>query len=493
VPREGSRCQALNRPLARFCRYCQEAFPDGWFAAALAAEVGASLGAGPGAGEPPALQLGPPEPVLCLSDRLDRQEAPLELREVSGRVWVGTSTGRFLMVEPFRTQPGETLLRRPWPTTGRVHLRSQAAGVWLVLWCELGLQALDLLPFDGPVGQDFRFLPIWKAGPDERVVTDPALLRLPEDSDNPASGLDRAVVWLTAGADGLALWTALLSINAARQPTPRRYPLKEVENAEQLGKVGPGELTLIPAPLKRRDLALLRSRRALCWVSLGTGDAADPVGKPRLLPVMGPPSDGRGFLFGTGRTGLPGLFFVPSATPDEAPAASRHLGQVFVAAQRDGEGERHDLYAISCGRSPGQSSFTRLGEGIPFALTGAAGACEVLCLTATGLRRYNELGMTTLHYDNPLLRGAQRGQATERLVACSGIDASTGQPRWFTTLIDQRAGRLINQLASKEILPAPILLGHHLIAVERIATGPAANTTPLYLARRPLLPVAAAG
>ncbi len=111
------------------------------------------------------------------------------MREIAGRVWIGTSTGRFLMVEPFRSQTTDPLLRRPWPATGPVHLRAQVAGVWLVLWCELGLQALDLLPFDSPAGQDFSLLPIWNASQKQRVVTAPVLLRLPENRDNPARTL----------------------------------------------------------------------------------------------------------------------------------------------------------------------------------------------------------------------------------------------------------------------------------------------------------------
>ena len=133
----------VNRPLARFCRYCQDALPDGWFSSALAADPIAPTGSAA-----PPLHLGPSEPILCLSDFLDHQEAPVQVAEVAGRIFVATSSGRFLLVEPFARHTEEPVLRRPWSAVGQLHLH--AGGVWLVLSCEQGIQALDLLPLDAP-------------------------------------------------------------------------------------------------------------------------------------------------------------------------------------------------------------------------------------------------------------------------------------------------------------------------------------------------------
>jgi hypothetical protein len=478
VPQEGSRCRAFNRPLACFCRYCREAFPDGWFAAALAADPAGHHDTSEAAA---ALHLGQPEPILRLGDLLDRQESATELREVAGRVWVGTSTGRFLLVEPFRAQQGDPLRRRPWSTG---HLRVGTAGLWLVLWCEHGLQALDLLPFDAPAGQDFQLLPIWNAPQQQRIVADPVLLRLPDDPEQPAAALDRAVLWLTDGPGGPALWTALLSLNSERPSEPRRFPLPEIDRHNLVRLTEAGDLALVAAPVPGRDLALVRSRDTLSWITLKSNEPGDPIGTPRVVPALGQPADGRGFTFGTGRPDLPGLFFVPAAW--QGSSDRQHLGQAFVAGRRDDEPERHDLYIISCFRTAAQSTFARLGEGIPLVLGGTAGAVEAVCLTTSGLRRYNELGMTTLHYDNPLLRGVQRVGATERVLACSGIDASTTQPRWFTTLVDLRTGRLIEPLFSTEKVPAPLLLGRELISVARLPTGQPSGATELFLARRSL-------
>ncbi len=251
------------------------------------------------------------------------------------------------------------------------------------------------------------------------------------------------------------------------------------------------ELALMPAPIARRDLALLRSRNGLSWITLKSGESGDPIGTPRLVPAMGPPSDARGFVFGTGRIDLPGLFFRPALRPDGASDRQQPLGHAFIAGRREDESERHDLYVISCSATPAQSSFHRLGEGIPLGIIGPAGAHEIVCLTTRGLRRYNELGNTILDFPNPLLRGVQRAAVTERIVACWGVDGSTSQPRWFTALVDQHAsGRLIEQLASNDSVPPPILLGRHLIAVERLPTGQG-DSKALYLTRRLLAPPAA--
>ena len=207
------RCHALNRPLAHFCRYCKQVLPPGWAQSFWFEDI--ESGMGPGS----PLFLGEAKSVLCL------EGAVSELREVAGRIWIGRADGRFLLVDPFSDQQVPLTSPQVWAGS---RLRSRASGVWLLLYSDQGIKYLDLLSLDDPHASLGQLTELWTAGADRQMLSNPVLLRLPPNPQNPATGLDRLVAWVSSGPMGRPCGPPRFPLSGTRRPRPRSGPWRRL-------------------------------------------------------------------------------------------------------------------------------------------------------------------------------------------------------------------------------------------------------------------------
>ncbi len=461
----GARCQALNRPLARFCRYCGQEQLPGWAQARWAHDLDSEVA--PGA----SLVLGHAEPVLYLEDH--SVSAVNELCEVAGRIWVGTADGRFLLVDPFSDQHVPLTSQRAW---GGDALQFRTSGIWLLLYSKQGIKYLDLLPLDEPRGSLLQLnpTPLWTAS-ERRLLSRPVLLRLPADRQNAATGLDRVVAWVSSGPNGPSLWSATLSLVRDQVSPPQEWPLAPLSK-DALSSLHEDErIALVEAADGARDHLVVCSRESLGLVTFLPASAAPGtrVGPPRYFPIMSKEERQRRQLqFIANVHEVPGVVAVPTlgSARSRSGSGDEVWGTVYVAAHAGEDSARQELHAISCPRR-GRFQDSVEGEGMPLEVEGFSGNRRVLVLAGHSLVLHNDLGNRTPVLDLPdLLPLVHRFQVAGRVAVCSGIDASTGHARWFTQLIDLRDGRLVpDKLTAEQPTPNPLLLGRYLFAVERVA------------------------
>jgi hypothetical protein len=432
--------------------------------------------------EPPLQRPELAERVLCLNqhapcDRWDYR--PLPLREVAGRLWVGTPDGGSLFISPFQ-DPGRTppiVLGPFWPGSGPARLRACSSGVWLTIASEEGIKALNLLALDDPAGEALPAFDLWERGADERLLADPVLLR---DSRN---GLERLAVWLSSGPEGLTLWGAPLLVTYGKPPTPRRHALQQ--GGQPLALESDTATVLVPAALEARDGVILARPHGL-WLldpAAGVRSAASGLSSPtpagrRPLEAR-PLLEGRQFLVRAGET--PGVVFL--AGVGGGTGRDEACGSVFVAA--GGRGSVDELCTAVITRQgnaglagPAGHGCTPLDEvvlGRGRGLLGRAGRSLVLV---------NVLSEQHRLATSDALPWVLRAHAYGRVAVCSGRDAGEGRGRWFVQLWDlEDDDTLLDQVVVPQLAAHPLLLGRYLFAIEALGEP---GQEGLWLTRREL-------
>jgi hypothetical protein len=474
-PRQGKegRCRALNRPLARFCRYCHEPFGSGWAQARWLRDLLDPRGGQPRPNGDNPHTLSEPENLLCLDDYLDPASwgtSPMGFAEMGGRLWIGANDGRSLFVEPFL--PAESarppLVERAWADDGPLRLRARCSGMWMLLYCERGVQVLNLLGIDDPQNPAGRPVPLGAVPPGQRLISEPILLRIGD-----RSGPERAAAWITSNGEELTLWWAVLSPDGGQPLEALATPLA-TENGSPLAVLGDQErVALITAPFPRRDLALLCTRQGLWLFRLPTGRNESGVRPSRMLSC-------HRFLINM-HNDMPGVVFLPGETGGNGGEFS---GSVFVSCQEpDG---RETLYGLTI-TPKGAAPFPYEHGGIPLATVDVAGRHEVLVLAGSSLVLCNLMGQQTVVKNSPVLAGTLHAHAYGRFVAVTGLDAAAGQSRWFTLLLDWQEGAIVYLQPSDTPAAHPVLLGSYLFTLETAKAGTAGRSREgLCLLRRRL-------
>ncbi len=476
-PRLGrrGRCYTLNRCLARYCRQCRQELGPGWAQAQWASDVSDNPAPGAGAARGrPLLHLHPPlqhagaAGVLCLDGYLHTgrwDHRPLGLIEAGGWLWVGGPDGRYLLVDPFHDRSGLAPLvsEELWPGAGRGRLRARASGVWLVVHSDHGVKAVNLLALDDPVRDDYRPLDLWEAGPGERLLAGPVLLR---DSRN---GLERVAAWLTTGPNGPVLYAAPLLVTYGRLPAPRRLVL----NLGEVHLDDGSRCALIEAALTDHDGLLLAAPQGLWLLDPAPAARGKPGGTqaadgPRPLSAA-PLLIGKQLLVNV--HDMPGVVYVPTAGDDAC-------GTAFVAAT-------DELCAVTVGPQAALNHFTYPDQGgLPLDGVTVQGRQQVLCRAGRALVLCDLLGQQTRVATSDLLPWAMHATTYGRVAVFSGRDASEGRGRWFVQVLDlENENGAIDQVVWDHLPAHPVLVGRYLFAVEAFA---AAGRTSLWLTRRRL-------
>ncbi len=457
----GVRCRGLNRPVARFCRVCRQVLEPDWARDAWLRDLLARPAESAGR-----LELDAAEPVVCLEDdpgRAHGDRTVIELGETAGRVWLGIGEGWLLLVDPFARGQPPLLARQLWLGDGNLRVRARSAGVWLVVYCEMGVSVLDLLRVDDrrPGFQQPVPYPLWDGQDEQRLVAEPVLLRCRPGAPDTVEGMDRVAVWATTGARGLTLWTARLSLSDQSPPPVEQIPLKPVPAGPE------GRVELVAASFGGRDGAVLCLPGGLIRLDLEVPDG--PSNQAIKLKTH-PLADATHLApevshFTTGSLERGGLVFVPES-PGHASSAG---GTIWVAGRHDGRSSRETLYRVATGAPPHVDAFP--DAGLPLGVESFSGNQRVLCLTRheTGhaLRLYNALGQVTMRADNQYLAHLQRAHVAGRLAVCSGMDVSPSGSRWFTLLADLARDDWVFGLKVQNYpLPHPVLLGRNLFTVD---------------------------
>jgi hypothetical protein len=475
-PRQGKegRCRALNRPLARFCRHCHEPLGSGWAQTRWLRDL-LDPRAGPSRlPDDKPLTLGEPEKLLCLDDYLDHASwgtSPMGFAEMAGRLWIGANDGRSLFVEPFTPAGGARppLVDRVWADAAPLRLRARSSGMWMLLYCEQGVQVLNLLGVDDPQHPAGRPVLLGAVPPGQRLVSEPILLRVGD-----RTGPERAAAWITSSGDDLTLWSAVLSPTAEQTAEARAVPLT-AENGSPLAALGDQErVALIAAPFPRRDLALLCTRQGLWLFRLPSGGKETAVRPSRMLSR-------HRFLINM-HDDMPGVVFLPGETGGNGGELS---GTVFVNCQEPSG--RETLYGLTI-TSKGVAPFPYAEHaGIPLATVDVGGRNEVLVLAGSSLVLCNLMGQQTLVGTSHVLAGTIHGHVYGRLAACTGLDAAAGQSRWFLLLLDWQQGAIVHLQVSDTRAAPPVLLGPYLFTLETVPVPAGGRSRPaLCLLRRRL-------
>jgi hypothetical protein len=484
-PRTGAqgRCPTLNRALARFCRRCRQELEPSWAQQAWAGDAGGRSprrGAAAVVRVQPALEhAGGGQPVYCLEDHLAHESwdgRALALQEISGWLWVGIPDGRSLFVAPFhdRTGGGPVIADHHWPGSGRMRLRARSSGLWMVLYSERGLRALNLLGQDDPRRDGPGWLDLWQARPGETLVSEPAFVR---GADR---GPERSAAWVTSGPAGLTLWLTPLPMQAGQRLQRRHWRL---DTPGLVPPLAPGEnrVALVEAPGGDGDRLLLATPQGLWLLELPDEPAPDEA-PPKVLRLLG----NRAVVLNG--ADAPGLVFLPE---DGTGAGEDVCGTAFVAC-RDGRAPAREVLqsvTFSPRRRLHEAAY-RDHDGVPLGLVPVRGRPQVLCRSGGTLVVSDRVGNQshTLSYDS--LTGAQWVRGYGRLVACAGIASGEGPLRWFTLLHDlDEENSLVDHAVSATLGSPPVLLGRHLFTIEPLTRS---GRTALWVTRRRLVFEAAA-
>lgn len=458
-PRHGrhGRCHALNRPQARFCRHCRQELADGWAQSAWLRE----LHDGQTAKRLPRLEptLDHSESaqwVLCLDDYLpaDQGGAAVALQAVGGWLWLGAAAGRWLLVDPFSDANGTRPLafEQLWPGRARQVVRACAGGLWLVLYSQYGLKAVNLLALDDPRRDDYEPLELWQPQNGEELLTDPVLLCVGRHRP------ERLVVWLVQTAAGLTLCAAVLDPALDGGPRVSRFPLDE--GGRPL-TAADGRAVLRPVPFGERDGVLLATTRGVWLVT-------PPVELPEQPATLAAVNLLRHRQLLVQVHDVPGVVVLAHEPESGWPGADEPCGTVFVAATGATGGE--ELWAVLFNRrGPLTPCAYRDPGGIPLDVVTARGRQQVLCWAGSQLVLCDQLGHQSRLAANDLLSWTLRAEVFGRVAVCSGRDAGQGRSRWFAELIDlEQDNGLIDVTVRDAPLAPPVLLGRYVFTVEQV-------------------------
>jgi len=457
----GDRCRALNRPLARFCRLCRQLLPSDAVSAAWLREQGLeTLDSGRG------VDVLGPDLVASLEGKVRTNASSrvmLEMGEAAGRIWIGAGDGTFSLVEPFATGQPPIMERNLWPGRGNLRVRAISSAIWLLIYCEHGVEVLDLLQFDDQKHGIHRTTPtkLWSSQGEQRLVAEPVLLPCHRGAADSVEGLDRVAIWVTAGSGGLFLRTAHLSI--ARKGEPIVEVMQLDSPAPEPGERP--ELLSVPVGIVNEAvLCLPRDIVRIALRAMADGGSQRVEAKCHSLPGSVEIVQRRQGRFVTGALERGGVAFVPSSP--SARSSGDSAGSLWVAVQFPDSGAREILYRIGYGDAadmhPVQDS------GLPLGVETFSGNGRVLCFTGNSLRLYNALGQITMRAESPHLAGLRRATIAGRIAVCSGQNISSGQSRWFTVLANLVGSpSLFGLNISDDPLPHPVVLGSYLFSIER--------------------------
>jgi hypothetical protein len=457
------RCPTLNRALARHCRCCGRPLPAGWAQQRWALDLPAARGPADNGTARRGLALEKDrQVVLSLKGWLQFRPWPggwpLTLLEAGGRLWVGAPDSSYLSVDPFLPARGPAPVSGGplWPEAAPLRLRARAAGPWLVLYADPGIRVLNLLAVDDPRHREHYTAPVWTARPDERLASEPVLLR--HAGDGLGQG-GRTLAWATHGPRGLSLWLVPLALAADHRAPPRQLLLPMVTVRTFVAGEPPAQVVLAEAPLGARDGLFLCTPQHLWLADVPAPGARD---LPRLQKLLSKPR----FLIN--HQDMPGLVFVPGAPAD----GTEPRGTLFVA-HRGGEGpSAQDLLEVVTISERGLvENFSGLDQGgVPVDALRTPGEREVLALAGRTLLRCDAHGNQVRVLTSEYLLGTMRGHVYRDLAVCTGFDAAPGQGHFVTMLVDLADNALVtNGLLLADSLEAhPVLLGSHLFTLERV-------------------------
>ncbi len=456
-PRHGKhgRCRALNRPLARFCRHCRYELPDGWASAAWLRDLDAvpqeSLNL-----KPPLDQPGDARWVLYLDDYLppDTSDTAVSLLEAGGWLWLGAGGGRWLLVDPFSDINGARPLafEQLWPGGARQLVRARHGGLWLVLYSQYGIKAVNLLALDDPRRDDYRPLFVWQPAAGEELLTDPVLLQVGRHCP------ERVAVWLAQSAAGLTLCASRLHPALDERCTVSRFT---PDDGGRPLTAEDGRAVLRPVPLGERDGLLVATTQGVWLLTLPAElpDRPGPLAAVNLLRH-------RQLLVQVHE--IPGVVLLPAE--EVHPGSADDLcGTVYVAAAGVG-GE--ELWAVPFNRrGPVTPCAYRDPGGIPLDVVAVRGRRQVLCWAGPSLWLCDALGQQHRVVTNDLLAWALQAQVFGRVAVCAGRGATQGGPRWFAELVDLEQDNGLLDVTVRDIpLAPPELLGRYVFTVEQVAT-----------------------
>ena len=200
---------------------------------------------------------------MCLDDYLpaDQGQTAMTLLEVGGWLWLGTTGGRWLLVDPFSDANNNRPLafEALWPGGARQVVRACGGGLWLVLYSQYGVKAVNLLALDDPRRDDYLPLELWQPAAGEELLTDPVLLRVGRHRP------ERVAVWLAQTATGLTLCATALHLALDRGGAVSRCTLDD--GGRPLNAVD-GRAVLRPVALGERDGLLLATTQGVWLLTL---------------------------------------------------------------------------------------------------------------------------------------------------------------------------------------------------------------------------------
>lgn len=440
------RCKALNRPLARFCRVCGWPLPSGWAEDAWARDEAACPGEGPLVLEPD------PYGFIDLTDRIaapswDYGGGPTELVEAGGRVWVGGSDGRHVLVEPFS---GHVVALDPSPV-GRP--RALAAGPWLVIHGARGVQAVNLLAVDDPRGGGMRPLTLWSPSAGRRIASRPVVLR---GAPGTTTLEEPFAAWVAEGSDELALAWSTLPIVSADRPTAGLSKMPGPAEGGPTPEPGGRRLAVAPVPSPGGDGLLVRSRTTLWLLPGPLGPEAPP---PRIVRLLDRDE---------AESPLPGLVYLPEsgATADDPATAAR--GTIFVARRAaEPGGVVLDVVRLSNDAPYVQP---RAWRGVPLGSINRDGP-QVLCLDGPELVLRDVHGQARRVDRSEAFRQLYGWASGGRLVAAVCTEVFETRKLWVTYLADLASGVSVGMLKGPFPAGVPVMLGPHVLAIESAEGG----------------------